>query len=371
MKTIQVQTAQLTGSSYEIGYRLGQMTGSVPPLKAMHTAGMDGFGAAQAAEAAQLFDRWCPGLTEELAGFADALGVQLAQIYYYGMTYLLPRCSQIAVLPGMAADGIPVVARNYEFSHEAEDFCLVKTAVKGKYTHIGTSVLHFGRDDGLNEHGLSVTMSSCGFPVGGLPFMRAPRLKGLQFWAVIRALLENCRDVQEALCYLKGMPVAFNLNLMLLDKGGCLALVETLDGRYAVKELNTHSPEQILWATNHAVLPELTVHEPQVLTHSVQRYEWVKKELQGRNGITREELKDMLLSKYPNGLCCHFYKEFFGTTKSMLISPADGTVELCWGGRAENGWQTYTVDEPLGNRVESVALSMEKASAGTFGFQPR
>lgn len=53
---------------------------------------------------------------------------------------------------------------------------------------MGTSVLHFGLDDGFNEHGLVVTMSSCGLPIGPLPDMRAPKLKELQFWVVIRAI---------------------------------------------------------------------------------------------------------------------------------------------------------------------------------------
>lgn len=65
---------------------------------------------------------------------------------------------------------------------------LVRTSVTGKYTHMGTSTMSFGRDDDFNEHGLAVTMSACGFPVGAVPFLRAPKVKGLHFWAAIRAL---------------------------------------------------------------------------------------------------------------------------------------------------------------------------------------
>ena len=202
MQNMQAHTMNLEGTSYEIGCALGRMTAGIPPLRANATGGMEGFGPAQADEAIALFDRWCPGLTEELRGFADTLDTRPEQVLYYAMTYLLPRCSQIGLTPGLTAEGKPMVARNYEFNHEAEDFCLMKTAVKGKYTHMGTSVLQFWREDGLNEFGLSVTMSSCGFPVGPMPYMRAPKLRGLQFWAVIRALLENCRDVAECLAYL-------------------------------------------------------------------------------------------------------------------------------------------------------------------------
>lgn len=370
MQNMQAHTMNLEGTSYEIGCALGRMTAGIPPLRAHATGGMEGFGPAQADEAIALFDRWCPGLTEELRGFADTLETRPEQVLYYAMTYLLPRCSQIGLTPGLTAEGKPLVARNYEFNHEAEDFCLMKTAVKGKYTHMGTSVLQFGREDGLNEFGLSVTMSSCGFPVGPMPYMRAPKLRGLQFWAVIRALLENCRDVAECLAYLEGMPIAYNLNMILMDKEGNAALYETLDGRTAVKRVGPDSPEA-LCATNHVVLPELVSHEPEILVHSARRYDYIRQQLDGKTGVSREQLKGMLLAKYPDGLCCHFFEEFFGTTKSMVISPADGTIELCWGGRAENGWRLYDIASPLENGAQTIGLNMEKATPGTYGYQPR
>lgn len=370
MKTIQAHTATLAGTNHEIGRRLGKMTAEIAPLKDLHIGEMEGFGKQQAAEAAALFRRWCPGLVEELEGFAEALHAAPEQVFFYGMTYLLPRCSQIAALPGATAGEGPLLARSYEFSHEAEDFCLVKTAVRGRYAHLGTSTVQFGRDDGVNEHGLAVSMSSCGFPVGAMPFMRAPRLKGLQFWAVIRALLENCKDVPEALRYMEGMPIAYNLNLMLMDKAGRAALVETLDGRMAVKQIDGDTPEQVLWATNHAVLPELAAREPQAMVHSVQRYRWIAEQLGGAAGLTRQRLKEMLLAPYPNGLCCHYYEEYFGTTKSMVIAPAEGTVELCWGGRAENGWKSYDVHAILEEGTQSIALELERADPAVYAFQP-
>ncbi|MEY8353417.1 C45 family peptidase [Lachnospiraceae bacterium 54-53] len=370
MKTIQTHTAELAGTSYEIGYQFGKITGKIPPLKAAHTAGMTDFGPQQVKDAVKLFDRWCPGLAEELCGFADALKAKPEQIFFYGMTYLLPRCSHIALLPGLTEQGKPLLARNYEFSHEAEDFCLIKTAVKGKYTHMGTSVLHFGRDDGFNEHGLAVTMSSCGFPVGALPYMQAPKLKGLQFWAVIRALLENCRNVDEALAYLVDMPIAYNLNMILMDKAGNAALVETLDGRTAVKQIGPGSTEKMLYATNHAVLPELQNMESQMMAHSARRYDYISKQLADHDCVTKEQVKKMLLEKYPNGLCCHYFEEYFGTTKSMVISPSDGTMDLCWGGRAENGWYTYDITQPLENGMKEIKINLEKAAPGTYDWQP-
>lgn len=371
MKAVQTRTLNLSGTNYEIGYTLGKMVGGIPPLKAQMTSGTEGFGKAQAEEAIILFDKYCPGIVEELNVFADALETSPEKILYYSMTYLMPRCGQIAILPSVSAEGKLLVARNFEFNDSMEDFCLTKTSVTGKYTHMGTSVCIFGRDDGINEHGLSVTMSACGFPVGPLPEMRAPKLKGLQYWAIIRALLENCKDVNEALAYLEGMPIAYNINMILADKAGNAALVETIDGNIATKRIGINTSEQLIYATNHAVLPEMFEYEPKVMTNSVKRYEYIERSLAGKSEITRDMLKEMLLSMYPNGMCCHYYDEFFGTTKSMILCPEDGTVELCWGGRSENGWHVYDINKQLDNTEDTIKIKQDKATPEEFRFQKR
>lgn len=369
MKLI-TRTIELTGSNYEIGTALGKITASVKPLRELHTTGLKGFDNREVKKAASLFSQWCPGLNEELHGFADSLQVPLAQIFFYGMTYLRPNCSQIALLPSMTKSNRPLLARNYEFSHTAEDFTLVKTRVTGKYSHLGTSVLNFGRDDGFNECGLAVTMSSCGFPVGPLEYMRKPQVTGLQFWAVIRSVLENCQDVNEALDFIKEMPISYNLNLMLVDKTGKIALVETLDGHRGIKQIYHGSREGYLCATNHPLLPELVPYEPKAMRHSLQRYEWICNKLDHAAGLTCEDLKEMLLSKYPTGLCCHFFNEFFGTTKSMVIDPADGTIELCWGGQRENGWHKYSIQEPLTFPEKEIEISIDRFSPEIAEYVP-
>jgi predicted choloylglycine hydrolase len=367
---IKTQTIELKGSYYEIGQMYGNVVSSIHPLKKLHTSGFKGFDHSELKKAKAMFSKWCPGLNEELEGFANALQVSPLLVLYYGMTYLRPNCSQIALLPSMTQNGTPLLARNYEFSHELEDFTLVKTQVSGKYAHLGTSVLHFGRDDGFNECGLAVTMTSCGFPVGSASYMRQPKVIGLQFWAVIRSLLENCKDVYEALYFMKEMPIAYNLNLMLVDKSGHIALVETLDGHKAVKQIDSTGSEQYLFTTNHPVLPDIIPYEPQAMRHSLQRYEWIRQKLSQADTLTTEDLKEMLLSKYPEGVCCHFFNEFFGTTKSMIIDPASGTIELCWGGRQENEWSKYNIHDTLAFREKEIEIHFDTFNPEIGEFIP-
>lgn len=117
-----------------------------------------------------------------------------------------------------------------------EELILCTTKIKGKYAHIGTSMVQFGRGDGMNECGLGVSQTATGIPVANnFEGCRKPAIVGLQFWAVIRSVLENCKDVDEAIKYIQSVPIAYNINLMVADKMGNAALIQSLDGK---KQLN-------------------------------------------------------------------------------------------------------------------------------------
>jgi len=361
---------EFKGTSYEVGRRLGRLAAAKPPIKGLQTSGRHQLGQEDFARARDLFDRWCPGVNEEILGFADVLGIDPLRVTYYAMTYLVPACSQIVVLPGLTENGHVLLARNYELTHRFENFIMARTGINGKYTHLGTSVCLFGRDEGMNECGLAVSMSSCGFPVGALDKMRKPALRGLQFWAVIRTLLENCADVGEALTFLEGMPIAYNINLVLADKSGHLALVETFDGHVAVQLIDGRGRQQYLHVTNHAVLPELTRYQSGIMRHSLRRYEYVKKYLKNAAQIKSDDLKALLLDRYPEGLCCHFHDEFLGTTKSVVMDLNEGKIEICWGGLEKNGWQSFHVTQPRDDDVRSVDIIQDKPPGGIFELLP-
>lgn len=357
---------QFKGTSYEIGKKIGELTSQIPQLKACMTSGTQGFDEEEVALAKELFDRYCPGLNDEIEGYADSLGVKPDKIKFYGMTSLIPRCSQLTLMPKKSKNGHVLMARNYEFSPEFEDFTLVRTCVEGKYTHLGTSVMQMGRDEGINECGLGVTMSSCGLPVGAPKEMRAPKLRGLQFWAVIRSILENCKDVSEALELIADMPIAYNLNMIVADKGGHAALVETVDGKKAIKRIDFTTDDQYLCAANHVVLEEIMEYEPQLLKNSIVRCKSIESLVNNNEQVSSEQIKELLLAKYPDGVCSNYYSEFFGTTKSIVMDLSEGSLEVCWAGLKENGYKKYYVAEELKEGIAPLKINMDKAPVDFF-----
>lgn len=365
MEKATVNFYRLTGSNYEIGYQLGKKMMINPQLIKMQKSDANIFNDAQIVQMKEMFDRYCPGLSDELQGFAAAIDISEKQLYYYAGTCLTPGCSLIAVLPGLTKEGHVLVARNYEFSHKMDDLSFGKTKVNDKYAHIGSSSMLFGRSEGINECGLMVGQTSCGLPVGNFAPMRKPAIMGLQFWAVIRSLLENCKDVDEALRTVLEMPIAYNINLILADKAGRAVLFETYDGAKEWKRIDAASPEQYLHSTNHAHLPKTKQLCPVVMEHSACRYDYISEYMKQADKLTANDLKALLLAEYPNGLCCHWYEEFFGTVRSMVFDVTDGTVDICWGGLAENDWTSYSLENGLAETGRTIRIKVDHP---TFDF---
>lgn len=359
MEHVDINLYAYTGTSYDIGQQLGENAMKNPQFLQMQKSEVGMFTDDQVAHMNEMFNRYCPGLSEELKGFADAINTSTNQLYYYAGTCLTPGCSLLAVLPKLTKNGHVLVARNYEFSHKMDDFLFGKTKVTGKYAHIGSSSMLFGRSEGINECGLMVGQTSCGVPVGNFAPMRKPAINGLQFWAVIRSLLENCKDVDEALESVLKMPIAYNINLLLADKTGKAVLFETFDGKKAWKQIDATTQEQYLHSTNHAHLPEIKPLSPMVMEHSACRYNVISNYMAKTENLTVADLKLLLLAKYPNGLCCHWYEKFFGTVRSMVFDVTNGTVEICWGGLVENGWNSYSLKDEFTTRVMSIRMNVE------------
>lgn len=359
MEKVSANIFELSGTNYEIGYYMGKRAMNYPEFASLQKCPSDTFTVKVAKEMTDMFDQYCPGINEELEGFAEAIGATRLQMIYYAMTYLTPACSLLAVLPKLMENGHVMIARNYEFSHKMDDFCFCKTKVAGKYSHMGGSVMQFGRSEGINECGLMVGQTSCGMPVGNTDIMRKPAITGLQFWAVIRSLLENCKDVDEALQNLMIMPIAYNINLIIADKSGKAALFETLDGKKAVQKIDAMTRKQYIHSTNHAHIPEIIEIEPLAMENSLCRYECIKNYMDKSNQLTAKDLKELLLLEYPNGLCCHWYDEFFGTIKSMVFDVTLGTVDICWGGIAANGWKKYYLDKDLKEEITTLDIDIK------------
>ena len=346
MQQIQGYFSYIEGTRYEAGYQQGEFAKK-------HSHFLQGIllneplPEDQWKEAAALLEQYCPGITEEIDGFCAALEVPPSLVSYYASSALHSGCSHCAILPAKTENRHTYMLRNYDLSPNVDDMRLCSTSIEKAYKHTGFSVFLFGRTEGMNEHGLCVTFSACGMPVGNAPGMRPPRASGLQFWAVVRALLEQCRNVSEALQLVKEMPIASNMNLIICDPHGHAALVETFDGHKAIREVGDTSQAPYIAATNHPLFADIEQLEPGKLNHSVIRQHILQQFLEQPGSVSIEDLQSLVSTEYPQGLAVHNYNQWFGTLRSMLFDLDDRTINICFGSPIDNPW--YTV--PVGGKM--------------------
>lgn len=351
------------GTNYQAGQQIGQWVLSQPELLQKVLLPPNVYPETKLSEIEGLLNQYCPGINEEIQGFADTLKIKQDQVLFYAMTYLERGCSLMALLPSKTKENHTVMARNYDFNNEIEEMCFAYTNIIGKYKYLASTLNLFGRCDGMNEHGLAVCKASIGLPVGNFEGGQKAGVTGFSFWIVVRSLLENCKTVQEALDWTMSAPIGYNMNLMLADQYR-IALLECINGHKSFVTMNVDSTEQdiqFLSATNHVVLSELAQYESMQIENSVIRNNNIMKNLEKHNKLSKDELKHLLSRSYPEGLCCHYYPEFFGTLRSMVFDIEEKTIDIAFGSPQKNSWHRFSI-EKLPEKAISVMLPIEKAN---------
>jgi predicted choloylglycine hydrolase len=221
----------------------------------------------------------------------------------------------------------------------------------------------------MNEHGLAACKASNGLPVGNFEGGQKAGVTGFQFWIVIRSILENCKDVKEAISFAMKAPIGYNINLMLADPSNTIALFQCVDGHKFYKILNETSHETFLSSTNHAIFPELKKYQKQVLKSSVVRNNTIIKTFEGKEKVSKTDIKNLLSASYPEGLCCHYYGDFFGTLRSMIFDVTDKTIEMTFGTAQKNSWHTFKIDDTLNETTYEMNLPYAKAPMSFYEFE--
>jgi len=292
------------------------------------------------------FEEHCPGLNEETQGFADSMGIEVSEVPFYGATFHVPKnCSQVAVLSSVTNDRRVYVGRSYEWAHTEEDLRLCTTRVMGKAKHIGFSTFLFGRADGLNEHGVSVTFTGGG--IFGVP----QKQQGFQNHLVIRSILDSCESVDDAMGLVQKLPISGFFNLLIADRSSNAVLVEFADGTRAIKRINNDTENRCLFSTNHYTLPRTMKSNKLncgIIGQSRKRYQLLASNLNAASEVKKEALRTILSRKFPQGLCDHYYSEGFGTVWSLIFDLTSIHADICFGAPTHNKWHSFALDDPSG-----------------------
>ncbi|MFW9997865.1 MAG: C45 family autoproteolytic acyltransferase/hydrolase, partial [Candidatus Odinarchaeota archaeon] len=311
---------------------------------------IQGIGFQSFGELEALFEEHCPGVLDEIQGFTDALDLSPVKLMFWELAYKPiggSYCSQLAALAPVTVDSHIYLGRNYDWNHLQDDCTLCTTRVKGKSRHVGCSAFLFGRNDGLNEHGL------CASFTGGGVFNVELKHAGFAPDIAIRTLLDHCKSVDEALKKVQLMSLCGFFLLLLVDKSGDAALVEHADGAVAVKRITEDSSEPFLCSTNHFTLPDTMNFNSLnvgILDQSIGRHARLLSLFKRKNArIGKDDIKGVLSRAYPRGVCNHYYKQCLGTIWSSIFDITTSSLEICFGAPTHNEWRSVVFNnEPPG-----------------------
>ncbi len=342
----------LEGTHYEVGQQMARLLDTIPGWRDFASSSKINLKKVRFSNFIELWeytDEYCPGVTQEIQGFADYFEVSPEIHPFWNWTFndsLGGECSQLAVLPRITANQHTLVGRSYEWNHKEEDMKLITTRIKGKAAHIGFSCLLHGRHDGMNEHGLVVSMTGGG--IFGVPFKQ----RGPMFWLTIRTILDTCTSVDHALKYLVDLSVNGYFSLLLADQQANAAIVEFAEGKKFLHQINDTGDQSYLFSVNHYRSPEMEEFNKLncgIITHSKIREKLITKWSQSHTSkISTEDVRTLFATLHPEGLCNHFYTGGFGTLWSMIFDLNQMSVDVCFSAPTHNKYHTFDLSSVCG-----------------------
>jgi predicted choloylglycine hydrolase len=237
----------------------------------------------------------------ELGGNTDTVARFLSS--FCPPSYLIA-CSQ-----AVWSDDAPFIVRNYDYNPQLCEGVILKTTWNGRQV-ISMNDCMWGALDGINEDGLSVSLSFGGRKVVGVGF-------GVPL--VLRYVLEFCTTTDEAAAVLERVPVHMSYNVTVLDASG----------KFVTAYLRPDQPpvvRAVPYAANHQEEIEWEQHARATGTLARERFLYT----QLRGGARGPD--DMIDSFLRPPLYSSQFDKGYGTLYTAVYHPAARAAEYRWPG---------------------------------------
>ncbi len=261
-------------------------------------------------ETYQIFQTYAPQIWEELMGLQSILKMPTRQIILNFGHY---RFTDLKESGCTVFQGKDFMVRNYDYHPATYDgrYLLYQPTDSG-LAQIGPVSRVTGRMDGMNESGLTM----------GYNFMhRKKPANGFVCYMIGRLILENCRNVTEAIQLLKEIPHRSSFSYILMDKSLNHAIVEVTPRSIDVRYDNI--------CTNHF----------EILTHENRNYTKESKERLARTISQTNDNLDMttafkLFNNPQYEIYSKLFKSWSGTIHTSMYHPETLTAYFTLGENA-------------------------------------
>jgi len=301
--------------------------------------------------------RYYPRQMERLEGIAEGAGIDMSWVFlfqalelmvtYAPSTVQVPACTSIGVNPHRTVTHETLVAKNFDYPNEFLPYhltCLSKP--KGGYQTLGCTMVNLpGMLDGMNEHGLTVTMNSA-FSTEEPICFAPPSL-------VLREMLETCKTTEDAVDFILKAKHGGNGIITLADAEGDLRTVEISHNHSATRD----PIEGLLINTNHYFtdemkryeIPHEAVFNEKAMKHLVGRRVYRSSDerlkrgqylLEGMRSIDENALVSILRDhgehNSPSNYTICQHGEYASTLRSCIFYPKRRTIKVLYGNTCQN-----------------------------------
>lgn len=227
---------RFNGTHYEIGFRWGAL------LAKRGNYILDNIGFPITAERLKfsescipIYQTHFPEILEEIQGIADGqkCDVTKLQAFLFSMYAMPPshNCSCFAVANGKNI----LFGRNSDFLTELEksNLNVFYRFASQSYSFTGNTTAFVQMEDGINEHGLAV----------GLTSIQPTRIKsGMNAGLLLRFFLEKCKCTEEVIRLIHTLPISSAQTFTIADTAGDVAVVECCAERVQVRKPSGSMP---------------------------------------------------------------------------------------------------------------------------------
>lgn len=240
-----------------------------------------------------------PEILEEIKGISDGNECSYEKVcaVILSMYCIMPEEVHCSCMAFRNQEGV-YFARNSDFLTEIEKLYMntIYKFSNGSYAFNGNTTAFVEMEDGVNEHGLVIGLTSV-YPKQIQP--------GLNAGMMLRLFLEKCRSVDEVICLIKQIQIASSQTFTVADSQGNIACIECSATKIVVYKPD--SPCSFVCATNRFHLKEM---ENEVVNveddwFAKERYQTMVNELQDKHPYMNElDAMDMMSGK--TGFLCQY-----------------------------------------------------------------
>ncbi len=267
-----------------------------------------------------LYEAHCPEIVDEIRGLSEGQGDDFKDFcaVLFSMYCLVPssHCSCFAAKSNQGA----LLGRNSDFlipCGKSSLNAIYRFSEKGFFSFSGNTTAFVEMEDGVNERGLAIGLTSA------YPTVLRP---GINAGILLRMVLERCSSVQEATGLIASLPRSSSEAFVMADSHGDVGLIECNADRFERKEGG------YVFSTNAFHLPSMRAFRKEGFDDwgADERY----RTLLGSEGLLKEggpaAAERVLAGK--NGFLCQYDRSSgHDTIWSAVYDMASHTIRRCEG----------------------------------------